>query len=223
MSIQNSTRLPRFSLILFALTSTITHAAFYDSRAEKWEFFLAPQFTNSKDLQFSNGSEVRINERSSLGFGFGYNLNHHIELTGLFASSNANYIGTIIPEDGTPAENFSSNLYTSSLDFGFTYNVLSTAFTPYITANIGTTYIDSGIPTGEIGTGCGWYWGWYYCGPVAQTFTTTEINYGLGAGLRYDFNRKLYIKGGVAKNYIDIGSSNTPDFTTYQFIFGLMF
>jgi hypothetical protein len=221
---RTSAHLMRLSFLLLAVISTSVQAAFYDSRVEKWEFFLAPQVINSKALQFDNGSEANISKRSSLAFGFGYNLNSHIELGGRFSSSSSSMSGTIIPDDGvnTPVP-FTSNLYASSLNFDFTYNILSGPFTPYITANLGTTYLDSGIPTGNIGTGCGWYFGWYYCGPVAQTFTSTEFNYGAGVGLRYDFNRKLYIKGGVAKNYIDINSSNTPDFTTYQFIFGFMF
>lgn len=205
--------------------STNALAAFNDSRVKKWEFFLAPQFTNSKLLQFENGAEADINEHSGLGFGLAYNLNAHIELGGTIASSNSNYVGTRILDDGanTP-QKFTANMYTSSINFNFTYNLLSSAFTPYITANIGSTYIDSGVPTGDISTGCWWdpWYGWYVCGPVALTYTTTEINYGAGIGLRYDFNRKLYIKGGVAKNYIDLNSTNTPDFTSYQFILGIM-
>jgi len=212
-------------ILLLTFFSQQSSAAFHDSRAEKWEFFLAPTLTNSKLLQFDNGAEADINKRSGLGFGMGYNLNKHIELSLLFAASNANYTGTRILDDGSnKPEKFTSNLYTSKLDFGFTYNLLSSALTPYISANIGSTYIDSGIPTGNIGTICWWdpWWG-YICSPHAQTFTSTEFHYGAGIGLRYDFNRKLYIKAGVAQNYLDISSSNTPDFTTYQFVFGFMF
>jgi len=214
----------RLFLIISALSSTNANA-FNDSRAEKWEFFLAPQFTNSKLLQFDNGAEADINERSSIGFGFGYNLNHHIELSLLFASTNSNYTGTRIRDDGSDSpEKFTSNLYTSSIDFGFTFNLLSTPFTPYISANIGSTYVDSGIPTGNITTSCWWdpWWG-YVCTPGVQTYTSTEFNYGAGAGLRYDFNRKAYVKAGISKNYIDLGSSNTPDFTSYRMVFGFMF
>ncbi len=211
------------ALTLLLFISMNAEAAFSDSRANKWEFFLSPMLTNSKVLQFDNGAEADINKRSSLGVGFGYNMNKHIELSLLFASSNANYTGTRIADDNakTP-EKFTSNLYTNRLDFGFTYNLLKSAFTPYLSANIGSTYIDSGIPTGNLTTLCWWdpWWG-YVCGPHAQTYTSTEINYGASIGLRYDFNRKLFIKGGIAKNYLDI--SNRPDFTTYQFIFGFMF
>ncbi len=211
--------------LLVSLTSMNAQAAFNDSRVKKWEFYLAPQVTNSKVLQFENGAEADINKRSSLGFGLGYNLNAHIELNLEFSSSNGNYTSTVVPEDpGDSPVTSTQSLYTSTIDFGFTFNFLSSPFTPYVTANIGSTYIDSGIFTGNVGTGCWYYpyWG-YVCGPVAQTYTSTEINYGAALGLRYDFNRKLYIKGDVGKNYIDFGNSNTPDFTTYRFIFGFMF
>ena len=189
-----------------------------------------PQFTNSKNLQFDNGAEANINEGSSLGFGFGYNLSSHIELSALFSARSSNYFGTRIidnnpeiPELPNGPQKFNATLYTSSFNFGFTYNLLKAPFTPYISTNIGWTFIDSGLPTGRLTTGC-WYdpWYGYVCTPVAQTYTSTDFNYGAGVGLRYDFNRKIYIKGGVAKNYIDLGSSNTPDFTSYQFTFGFM-
>ena len=166
------------------------------------------------------------NEHSSLGFGLSYNLNKHIELGTSFASGNSNYVGTRILDDGsnTP-EKFTSNMYTSNINFNFTYNLLSTPFSPFITANLGSSYIDSGVPSGDVINVCRWdpWWGTYICGPVSLTYTTSEMNYGAGAGLRYDFSQKLYIKGGVYKNYIDLNTTNTPDFTSYQFIFGAMF
>jgi hypothetical protein len=216
--------LVKLLFITLALTS-FKAEAFTDSRVDKWEFFLAPQFTNSKVLQFEGGAEADINDQSSLGFGFGYNLNANIELDVLFSSSNANYTITAIPENPSddPIKS-STSLYTSTISFGFTYNLVKGPFTPYVSANLGYTYIDSGIPTGNIGNVCYWYpYYGYVCGPVAETYTSTEFNYGAGIGLRYDFNRKLYIKGDVSQNYLDINSSNTPDFTTYRFIFGFMF
>ena len=209
---------------VITLHSIDAHAFNY-SRVDKWEFFLAPQVTNSKVLQFEGGAEADINKESSIAFGFGYNVNANVELDVQFLSSNANYTTTAIPVNPieTPIKG-SASLYTSSINFGFTYNLLKGPFTPYVSANIGSTYIDSGIPTGKIITSCYWYpYYGYICGPITQTYTSTEFNYGAGIGLRYDFNRKVYIKGGVAKNYVDINSSNTADFTTYRFTFGFMF
>ncbi len=221
----NTTLRRLFSFFILSTFFSLQAHAFKDSRDEKWEFFLAPQYINAKLLQFGNGAEADINSRSSLGFGLGYNLNKNLELTFMFSSSSANYTGTRVLDNAAKTqERFTANMYTSSLSFGVTYNLFSTPFTPYVSANIGSTYTDSGIPTGNIGTVCWWdpWWG-YICGPYAQTYTSTDLTYGAGIGLRYDFNRKFYIKGGVSQSYIDINSSNTADFTAYQFIIGFMF
>ena len=188
-------------------------------------FYLAPSVTNSKVLQFENGAEADINKQTSFGFGVGYNMTSHIELSLEFSAGSANYSSTAIPEDTIdPTLSSSHSMNTSSIDFGFTYNLLSKPFTPYVTATIGSTYIDSGIDNGNVGDGCYWYpYYGYVCGPVAQTYTASEFTYGAALGLRYDFKGQLYIKGDVGKNYVDVGSSNTPDFTTYRFIFGYMF
>lgn len=217
-------------LIAITLLSFNAHA-FKDSRAEKWQIYLAPQFTNSKLLQFDNGAEADINEHSSWAFGIGYNVSEHIELNLAFSAGNSNYSGTRIidntpedPDNPNGPQSFTANLYTSTIKFDFTYNLLKSDLTPFIAANIGSTYIDSGVPTGNIITGCWWdpWWG-YICYPTTQTYTSTEFTYGASLGVRYDFNRKLFIKAGASRNYLDINSSNTADFTTYQFAFGLMF
>jgi hypothetical protein len=222
------TKFIKISLALFAIISTSAQAEFYDSRVEKWEFFLSPQLTSSKDLQFDNGAEADINQRSTLAFGMGYNIDAHIELSLQFSASNGNYTSTIVPNSTTTTATepvtSTQSLYTSTMDFGFTYNFLSGPFTPYAQASLGWTYIDSGLYTGTITTGCWWYpYYGYVCGPVAQTYTSNEFIYGAALGLRYDFGRKMYIKGDVGKNYVDFGSSNTPDFDTYRFTFGFMF
>ena len=217
-------------LACIALLSSNAHA-YKDTRAEKWQFYLAPQFTNSKLLQFDNGAEADINEHSTWAFGIGYNINEHIELNLAFSAGNSNYSGTRIidntpedPDNPNGPQDFTANLYTSTMKFDFTYNLLKSDFTPFIGANIGSTFIDSGVPTGNITTGCWWdpWWG-YVCFPTAQTYTSTEFTYGASLGVRYDINSKLFIKAGASMNYLDINSSNSADFTTYQFAFGLMF
>jgi len=226
-----SSSLKAFILFLPLCMISFNAHAYKDSRAGKWQIYLAPQFTNSKLLQFDNGAEADINEQSSWAFGIGYNLNEHIELNLAFSAGNSNYSGTRIidntpedPDNPNGPQDFTANLYTSTIKFDFTYNLLKSDLTPFIGANIGSTYIDSGVPTGNVITGCWWdpWWG-YVCYPTAQTYTSTEFSYGASLGVRYDINNKLFIKAGASKNYLDINSSNSADFTTYQFAFGLMF
>ena len=47
-----SQKLLKASLPALILFSTDSQAEFFDSRVQKWEFFLTPQYTNSKTLAF---------------------------------------------------------------------------------------------------------------------------------------------------------------------------
>jgi opacity protein-like surface antigen len=182
-----------------------------------------PTVTNAKVVHFQNGAEADISRNSGFMFGFGYNYSDYLELGMSFRTSSSNYTGTRVDENGAK-EKFTANLYTSTIDFDLTYNISRKAFTPYVNLFAGSTYIDSGIPTGNIGTGC-WYdpWNGYICSPVAQTYTSNRLDYGIGAGLRYAINRQVFIKGGVSQNFIDIDNANTPDFIRYQVGAGFMF
>jgi len=215
-----------YTKTLFAtmIAATTIHAQ-DSSRAGSWEFFLAPQFTNGKTLDFDNGAKAELNDRSSLGLGFGYNVDTHIELTLLFAASSSNYKGTSVADDETgKPETFASNLYTSTMDIGFTYNFLDAPFTPFVSANLGSTYIDSGISTGNVNTGCYWHpWYGYGCFPYDETYTAFRLNYGASIGVRYDLKNKLYFKGSIGKDYVDIDNSSDPGFTRYQLTIGSMF
>ena len=118
-------KLVKLCLILLAVISSNVQADFYDSRVKKWEFYLAPQITNAKVLQFENGAEANIEKDSSIGFGVGYNLNSHIELALEFGSNNSNYTSTVAPGEDPPDPaqlpvTSSGSLYTSTINFGFT-------------------------------------------------------------------------------------------------------
>jgi hypothetical protein len=195
------------------------------NRTGAWQISLIPSFTNSQSIQSATGARADINEHSGFSIGIGYNYSDHLEIDLDFGSGNANYEGTRILDDGsnTP-EQFTGSFYTSHMNLGLTYNFMAARFTPFIKGNIGLTYIDSGIPTGDVISGCWWdWWGYYYCGDYALTYTTSDLSYGADLGLRFDISNKIFIKGSVGKTYIDLSNTETPDFTQYKFIVGFSF
>lgn len=209
---------------LLVISMMVTSAnAQGSSRADSWEFFLVPKISSGKTIDFGHGAKAELDERFSLGLGFGYNLDTHHELTLLFSSSSSNYTGTSVAADGTgSSETFGANMYTSSFDLGYTYNFFDGPFTPYVSANLGTTYIDSGISTGDEHIGCWWHpWYGQICSTVDPTYTSVRLNYGASIGVRYDLKNKLFFKGNIGKNYVDIGDD--PGFTIYQLFFGSTF
>ena len=213
--------IPFLSLLLLSSASVAAPG----SRQGQWQISLIPTYTNSQSIQFDGGAVADINAHSGFSIGIGYNFSDHLALDFDIGSADGNYTGTRILDDGsnTP-QKYNGTFYTSHMNLGLTYNFLASRLTPFVTGNLGLTYIDSGIPTGNIGSVCWWdpWWG-YFCGPYAQTYTTSEFSYGADLGLRFDITSNVFLKGSVGKSYINLDNSSTPDFTIYKFTIGFSF
>ena len=177
-----------------------------------------PQFITGKTFDFSDSTQVAINNRSGFGIGFGYNFTENFEIAGIFSSTNSSYLTTVKNDDGS-LEKMSRNLYTSTMAIEATYNILDDALTPFVSANVGFTYIDTGITVDDTPGSCYWdpWWG-YIC--YDNTYTSNELNYGATIGVRYDTKDSLYFKGGVGMQHLDLPSENTPFFTSYTVTIG---
>lgn len=210
-----------FNLITFSTTSLAQPGA----RTGQWQISLIPTYTDSQLVTFEGGASADINSHSGFGIGIGYNFSDYLELDFEIGSANGSYTGTRILDDAsnTP-EKFTGNLYTSHINLGLTYNFAAARLTPFVKGNLGLTYVDSGIPTGRVGTGCWWdpWWG-YYCAPFAETYTASELSYGADLGLRFDITGKVFLKGSVGKSYIDFAKSSSTGFTQYKLIIGFSF
>jgi hypothetical protein len=195
------------------------------ARTGQWQISLIPSYTNAQSIQFEGGAVADISAHSGFGVGIGYNFSDYLELDFDIGSANGNYTGTRILDDGSSTrDKYNGSMYTSHMNLGLSYNFMAARFTPFVKGNLGLTYVDSGIPTGNYGTICWWdpWWG-YYCGPYAQTYTASELSYGADLGLRFDITGKVFVKGSAGKSYIDFDSSGTTDFTVYKFILGFSF
>ncbi len=188
-------------------------------RADTWQIALTPHYTSAQKLHYKDGQYLDLSSRTGWGFGVGYNFNEHIGLDLNFNSSSGGSNANINDENGT-AHQFSNSFYSSSVDLEATYNIIDGPFTPYLSASIGSTFVDSGMATGDLYYGCGYY---YYCGYYKETYTAVRFNAGAGLGLRYDFENMLYLKGGVKGYWVDYNTENTPYFIDYQLSVGMKF
>ena len=189
-----------------------------DYRSERSEIFFMPQFISGKKLHFENDTAIEIKDRGGFAIGLGYNIDAHFEIAGLFSYTNSSYLATIKKDDGT-LENVSRNLYTSTMAIEGSYNFFEDEFTPFVSANIGFTYSDTGIYTDDSSGYCYYdpWWG-YVC--YSETYTSTNLNYGGSIGVRYDFRNALYLKAAVGIQHIDYDSTTSPNFTTYSITIG---
>ncbi len=209
-------------LLLGLLTDSMANSAEDAKKAQKWEVYLSPNYIATKNLSFDGNTELDLNDRTGWGFGIGFNFTEYASADLLFSSSNGSYAVSSVDTNGVPI-NYNNNMYSSSVSLGMTYNIIDGPFTPYVSGNIGMTFMDSGVVDGST-TGC-WYDPWLgeVCGTAVSTKTTTEFSYGASVGVRYDFQNLLFVKGGVGLNVVDIDSNNTPYFTIYQLMIGSKF
>lgn len=212
-----------FPGILFITTML---CAFDIERAEHWEIYLGGQYTQSNTIDFNGGATAELNDRTGFLFGFGYNLDNQFNLGLMFSSSSSHYTGTYVCTESNEecsegeSKSFSASMYTSAINLTGTYHFMEGPFSPYLQGNLGSTYIDSGVSTGN--GYCYWYpWWGYICTPT--NYGANKFNYGAQAGLRYDFGNGGFIRGGLGMNWIDIGNGSNPGFTVYNLGIGFKF
>jgi len=215
--------MPLYRALILILLSIIP--AFSESdRSGSWQVSFTPQYITSQSLTFGSKGHVDFNDRSGWGFGVGYNISDFITLDLNFMSSTGSYNGSVNETNGT-ISTYSGSMYSSSVDLAVTYNIIDDAFTPYLSANIGSSFVDSGIPTGNYygGTCYDPWYDYYYPCYGAETHTTVKFHYGAGAGLRYDFKNRLFVKGGLNVNVLDFNTDTLPYFISYQISIGTTF
>lgn len=213
-------------IFFFSSTSSTTANSLMSSsdREERWEFSFQTQYLDSIDINFDGGAQAALNEAWNWGFGIGYNFDEHWAIDLDINWNDAGYSGTRIDDSGDP-QTVSGTLNTNSMLVTGIYNFSEKRFTPFVSASLGWTFVDTNIPTGPPQTSCWWdpWWG-YICSNYIPTRTSTELTYGATAGLRFDVRDNVFLRISAGKKWIDFDNTgSTPDFTTYRFDIGLMF
>lgn len=177
------------------------------ARTGVWDFMLHPQYMDSVSTEFQNGSRADVNEDYGFGFGMNYNQSQRLAFGFDFSWNEANYNGTRIL-DTTPQEEqkVGGVLQSSSITFNGDYYFTEGRIAPFVTGNLGWTFVDSNIPSGPPQGVCWWdpYWWTYVCGEYVPTRTYTEFGYGVGIGLRWDVTRGFFLRGSVNERWFDI-------------------
>ncbi len=208
-----------FFLLVFAADSLAQQYYDFNKRSGKWEVIFILQENGDQDLDFSNNVSLDVEEQIGWGFQLGYNLDQHWNLSFAFDVSQPDYkTRGVVDEDGNPA-NFNHELDAFTGQFNATYHFMSGRFTPFIEAGLGWTYLDSNVSNGRYYYSCGFY----YCRYYSDSYDDSSFSYHTGAGLRYEFDNKVFIKGSYARRWIDINkASGTPDIDYIRFELGFL-
>lgn len=182
--------------------------------------------TGSEKLSGEGGASLDLDGDTGFGFTFGYHFNENFLLSFDFMTTEPDYLaitGTQTEQDQRTAISHYMKINQSQLNA--TYHFGQNALTPFISAGIGWTYIDSNVQSGPPSGTC-WFdpfWWTYICDEFVPTYDDTNFSYNLGAGLRYDFTSNFFIRGAYNMNFSEIGEDQSFDISAVKLDVGYVF
>jgi opacity protein-like surface antigen len=185
----------RSLVLIAALLAAAQAAAQPSSRAGTWEIYIGPEFTDGKDYTFDGGSSAKTDTGVGLNIGFAKNFDRRWAAGIDVVWAEQDYRATVQPGVGNTnsARQISGQIDWRTIRFFGTFHFSEGNFTPFVTAGLGWTYIDTNIPSGPPENLC-WYYPWYgyYCSTYVPTETSTEFSYNAGLGLRLDAGKGVF-------------------------------
>lgn len=201
------------------------------SRAGHWDFYAGPTVLMSETVDFKGGSVIEVDDDLGLAFGFGYNFTDQFTLSGEMSWNSVDYEGLLASADDPPGDprRLSGKIDVGSLATVATWHFSPGRVTPYANASLGWTWIDTNIATGPPQVGCWWDpWFGFICAPRFSTVSEEAWSYGLGVGMRWDFNYRGGHAGlfriGYERKWVDLDNTiDTPGFDAVRIEFGVRF
>jgi opacity protein-like surface antigen len=194
-------------------------------RTRGYDFAIAISQLQSERTDFDGGTIVSTDSSTGLGFNFDYHFAERWSAGASTAFQTVDYVAEIAEAGlglGQPGEIVDGELDATSL-IGHVkrhFDVGRSAV-PYAIAGLGLVSVDTNIPEGPPVGSCWWHpWWGYVCERVQPTRTTTEAGMTVGLGVRWDFNRRLFLDASVERHWIDFDSADRPDFSQLRIAIG---
>jgi hypothetical protein len=212
-------------LLAALLTSPISWAEDSD-RVGTWQLSIPITYIPGTDFDGQGGSTVDLNDDIGFGVGFGYNLNEYFYLGGEITWIFVGYEATVERGDTPPLADFklSGELDASTFAFKARYNILDKTVTPFLSASLGSTYVDSNIAAGPPQGTCWWHpWWGYICNSWQPTYGDSGFSYRLDAGIRADVSDSFFLEGSYGVFWLNTDGGDNPNLNTFRLELGWRF
>ena len=202
------------TLLTAAVATNSVQASDFRSRAQTWQFTVQMRGVGEQSFDTAGGSHVSTNSDIGWGFGFGYNFNDHLGLDFDIGWNSPTYDATIVTDVPGVTAHPTGELQTSTAHLNLIYNLLSGPLTPFVSAGIGSTYIDTNIASAPPGTACYWDpWYGYICYGYQPTYADYRFSYSGAVGLRWDLSQQLFLRAAIGSVWIDMPKGGYQSFT----------
>ena len=189
------------------------------SRDTGWEFGGDVVYQSSRDVDFDNGGTTQFGDDIGISLFAGYRMSSRVEFQFGLDWSTVDY-----EADFTPTNFPNTNVNINADIEAFTpfakvnFNFLEGPITPFVSAGIGWSFIDTNIPNGLPQTGC-WWDPWYgqVCGSFQSTRSTDAFTYDFGLGVRWDLSTGYSLRLAYEKAWYDVDNApSAPDFDKFK-------
>jgi opacity protein-like surface antigen len=189
------------------------------------EFSIGVAYLDSKTTTFDGGTVVHTESAPGLGFNFDYRLGERWSVGGSMASHRIDYVADIAVNGfalGAPGDVVDGRLDTNSITgHGTRYFGDWKRVAPYVSAGLGWISVDTNVPQGPPVAFCRFDpWFGFICDAVQPTRTFSDMTATLGAGVRWDISRRLFLDAGFGRRWIDFDTAHRPDFSQFQLAVG---
>lgn len=221
-----------FSLLICTVLCSIasaSHALVFrtpGSRAGTFDVSIVARYQDSANYNFNDGAKAHTDSSWGWGFDFGYNFTDHFNFGFDLSADSIDYSATFMPSwlPGTTAR-VDGQLDTYTAHFNATWNFLRGPVTPFVTAGVGWTYVDSNFSNGPPQIGCWWDpWFGYVCANFQDTKDETDFSWSAAVGLRWDVTDTVFLRGSVGTMWVDLNhASGTSDVNIGKVEIGFMY
>jgi opacity protein-like surface antigen len=200
-----------------AALSLLSAGANAQSRGEGWEFGADLVYQNSQDVDFDGGTNVEFDSDLGVSLYAAFRFSERLELQFGVDWSNVDY-DVHFQSATVPALTFDASGEIEAITpfIRGNFNFIDGPITPYVTAGIGYSFIDTNIPDGPPQIGC-WWDPWYgeICTTYQSTATTEEFTYNAGVGVRWDLSTGYSMRLAYEKHWYDFDNAS-PDFDQFK-------
>ena len=195
-----------------------------EDRDDRFEMAIGVLYQLGADFEFDGGSTMSTKDDWGFSILGGYNLNEHVSTTFGMQWTGIGYDATLIDEEGMPV-GARGSYDTWDIKGNLVYHFLEGPITPYVSAGIGWTFLDTNIPNGAPSTGCWWDpWYGYVCYSTYPTETKNAFSYQASLGVRWDFNYSTFGRLAYTSQWQSFDTANgTPRFDVVSLEIGWMF
>jgi len=190
-------------------------------RGDNWEATIQMVYSGAKDNNGKNDSFLDVDSDVGFGLGIAYNFDSRFALGFDFTYLKPRYTAQFnTEEDGLVQVKHKMSVYSGQ--FNGTWNIIDGPLTPYLQLGVGWTDIDSNVSDGPPVTGCWWdpWWG-YICRNYYSTYSESNLSWGYGAGVRFEFAKTMFVKASI--NRVEIDAKGSSNYDTAKLELGWMF